>query len=416
MQQARRSTSRCRSCRRLVRCRPGSADRLAARHRMVLQGRGGRAALARPVRRSPWTKTTDPQVLVESMGRVGLDAALTAISAVPIYGTIASARFGRAPAVPLMAAARRRPSPALGGIQRRDRTRTCTKPHDEVFPSFDWTRVFLPPFEEVPWKVGVAKGKGFVFGPLRDGETDFAWNSNFGCMPGTMRVAGQTQSIITQPNQVPPALVRYLRHPKGVTPREVAMDWRSTSRLRRLLPCLAQVVGSRAAVHAAGTPDVLPDVEATTAREELLGHFYASAWDVYADAGRLLKLPRSSSSQRRASSGARRPYICVDVRPRTTGNSACRSVAFAPTRSFTPDFKEGAAEKMARTHALGRDRYAAEEAPPDAVWRRTGAHPSLRAMRYAANPDRPPRVPPLRAIAACRGDPGGQGGRLRAGL
>jgi hypothetical protein len=35
--------------------------------------------------------TSDPQQLIEDMGRVGLDVALTAMAAVPIYGTIASA-------------------------------------------------------------------------------------------------------------------------------------------------------------------------------------------------------------------------------------------------------------------------------------------------------------------------------------
>ena len=35
----------------------------------------------------PWTKTSDPQQLVEDMGRVGLDAALTAMAAVPRAAT-----------------------------------------------------------------------------------------------------------------------------------------------------------------------------------------------------------------------------------------------------------------------------------------------------------------------------------------
>ncbi len=353
----------------------------------------------------PWSKTSDPQVLVENMGRVGLDAALTAMSAVPIYGTIASALVSGGRLLYRLMQSREDEVLALPWAEYSEKTDEDihNNLNAEVFPNFDWTRIFMPPFDDIPWKVGYAENKGFVFGPLRDGETDFSWNSNFGCMPGTVRVAGQVQSILTPPGKGPPSLVRYLRHPKGVTPRETPMDWQSTIiPCGDFFPCLAQVgaVTWQQCMRAGSPVMYCLDAEAIdTAWKNYWANFYASAWDIYPNAGPLLQIPPFFEfAARRIVGELIEPYICVRRSAKHPWQLGVPLGGQRPNPLLHPGiFKEGAVEKEVRNAcAWVETDTAKKKGHPD--WPYGGnpkQHDSLRGMRYSwttgpATEDAPP--------------------------
>ncbi len=343
----------------------------------------------------PWTKTGDPQQLVEDMGRVGLDVALTAMAAVPIYGTIASALVSGGRLLYRLMAKREEKVLSLPWAEYSKDTdeEIHTQLREDVFPNFDWTRIFLPPFEDVPWKIGEAKGKGLVFGPLRPGDKELAWTANYGCMPGTIRVAGQTQSFLTPPGDVPSGLARNLRHPKGVTPKSIPMDWHST-----VIPCgdyfpsLAQVgaVTWQQCMRAGAPVMYCLDAEAIdTAWKNYWANFYASAWDAYRNAGPLLKIPPFLQFLgTRLVSELVEPYICTR---RTASSPWALGIpfgAFRPNALVHPGiFKEGAAEKDFRNPCawVETDTEKKKGYPDWPYGGKPVQHPSLRAMRYATN-------------------------------
>jgi hypothetical protein len=343
----------------------------------------------------PWTKTSDPQQLVEDMGRVGLDVALTAMAAVPIYGTIASALVSGGRLLYRLMAAHEEKVLALPWAEYSKDTdeEICTQLRDDVFPEFDWTTIFLPPFDDVPWRIGEAKEKGLVFGPLRTGDKDLAWSVNYGCMPGTLRVAGQTQSIVTQPGDVASHLVRNLRHPKGVTPKTVPIDWRSTViACGDYFPSLAQVgaVTWQQCMRAGSPVMYCLDVEAIdTAWKNYWDNFYASAWDVYRNAGPLLKIPPFFQFQAtRLASELVEPYICVRRTPTSDWQLGIPFGGFRPNALVHPGiFKHGAAEKDFRNPCLFVETDTAKKASRY-NWPYGGKpeqHGSLRGGRYAYN-------------------------------
>lgn len=98
------------------------------------------------------------------MGRVGLNVALTAMAAVPVYGTIASALVSGGRLLYRLMTKREEKVLALPWAEySKGIDEIYVRLRDDVFPYFDWTAIFLPPFEDAPWKVGEAKGKGLVF-------------------------------------------------------------------------------------------------------------------------------------------------------------------------------------------------------------------------------------------------------------
>ena len=341
----------------------------------------------------PWTKTQDPRQLVEDMGRVGLDVALTAMAAVPIYGTIASALVSGGRLLYRLMAAREEKVLSLPWAEYSKDTdeELYANLNEEVFPEFNWTTLFLPPFEDAPWRIGEAKDKGLVFGPLRSGDKELDWSANYGCMPGTFRVAGQTQSIPTPAGSVASGLGRNLRHPKGVTPKSVPMDWRSTViACGDYFPSLAQVgaVTWQQCMRAGAPVMYCLDADAIdTAWKNYWDNFYASAWDVYRNAGPLLKIPPFMQFlATRLASELIEPYICVRRTPTSPWELGIPFGAFRPNALVHPGiFKHGPAEAEFRNPcAWVETNTAKKKNRPD--WPYGGKpeqHGSLRATRYA---------------------------------
>lgn len=343
----------------------------------------------------PWTRTGDPQQLVEDMGRVGLDVALTAMSAVPIYGTIASALVSGGRLLYRLMAKREEKVLALPWAEysKDIDEEIYARLRDDFFPFFDWTALFLPPFEDTPWKIGEAKGKGLVFGPLRPGDKDLDWSSNYGCMPGTVRVAGQTQSIMTPPGEVPSGLARNLRHPKGVTPKSVPMDWRSTViACGDYFPSLAQVgaVTWQQCMRAGAPVMYCLDAEAIdSAWKNYWANFYASAWDAYRNAGPLLKIPPFFQFLGPRLVGELvEPYVCTRRTPTSPWELGVPFGAFRPNALVHPRiFKEGAAEKDFRNPCawVETDTPKKKGHPDWPYGGKPAQHKSLRGTRYATH-------------------------------
>ncbi len=352
----------------------------------------------------PWSKTSDPQVLVEDMGRVGLDVALTAMAAVPIYGTIASALVSGGRLLYRLMAKREDKVLSLPWAEYSESTDEDihTNLRSEVFPGVDWTDIFLPPFEDVPWRVGTAKEKGFVFGPVRAGDRELSWRPSYGCMPGTVRVAGQTQSSMTPTDQVPSALARYLRHPKGVTPKAVAIDWRSSIiACGDYFPSLAQVgaVTWQQCMRAGAPVMYCLDVEAIdTAWKNYWANFYASAWAAYAQAGDVLKLPPFYQFLATRIVGELvEPYICTRRSPADPWQLGIPFDGFRPNSLVHPRiFTEGAAEKDARNACAWVETDAARK-KGHRDWpygSEPSQHGSLRGTRYATTTSPATMKPP----------------------
>jgi hypothetical protein len=224
----------------------------------------------------PWTKTSDPQQLVEDMGRVGLDVALTAMAAVPIYGTIASALVSGGRLLYRLMAAREEKVLALPWAEYSKDT------DEEIYANLRRcvSRLRLDGSSCRPSRMPRGRSarrrtRASSSARCATGDKELAWSVNYGCMPGTLRVAGQTQSIVTQPGDVASHLVRNLRHPKGVTPKTVPIDWRSTViACGDYFPSLAQVgaVTWQQCMRAGSPGDVLPRRRGHRHRvEELLG-------------------------------------------------------------------------------------------------------------------------------------------------
>lgn len=217
----------------------------------------------------PWGHLASmrPDEIVKVFGNAGLTLAMSALSAVPVYGQIAAG---------LMAAGRA--MFRLFEAKASDKTKRLvlpwanfSKPKDEdfvnlvrdtIFRKVDWTEMFAPPFDLDPWRVALYKpgkkdlnAEGLIWMPTTPAGTP-AWGSGLGCMPGTNRIAGQVQGL--PPESPGGTLMRHMRRPKGVTPRSVRIPWR-----QELIDCgdyfpsLAQLgAATWQQIQAAGNPDM----------------------------------------------------------------------------------------------------------------------------------------------------------------
>jgi hypothetical protein len=157
----------------------------------------------------PWKAITSLNVesIALAMTDSGLNIAMTALSAIPIYGQIASGILKAGTALFNIMSTRNSgqeyslPFSEYSRDSDEDRIRLA---NDIIFNSTNWTDLFRPPFEiNAPWKIASVDRKsnrwgktfdvsGFVFIPTMDNQP--AWNdSGWGCMPGTFRVLGQIQ-------------------------------------------------------------------------------------------------------------------------------------------------------------------------------------------------------------------------------
>lgn len=223
----------------------------------------------------PWDGTFDPELLAKNMMTAGLTVALTTLAAVPVYGQIAAALVAVAAKLLDMFLAKGDDQAKALLLPWTDYTKStdelivedCRK---DIFRSVDWTRLFLPPFDVAPWTINNVPDKGMLFIPRhKDGDPAFS-PVGIGCMPGTLKVAGQVQLV--DPAGPAEALVRRIHDGYG-NARDI--PWRAgLINCGDYYPATAQL---GAAVWqqalAAGNPDMY----------KLDAHKLLRAWEEYYD-------------------------------------------------------------------------------------------------------------------------------------
>lgn len=171
----------------------------------------------------PFLLSADPARQLEALSRVGMDLALRAASAVPVAGWIVGLVVAIAKVVAaiwnanLPAEEKARRLPWQGYTQGSDEYLTSAIILNTYVPTLDWTPIFAPPTDLVPWRGAEGVNSdgatlGTIFAPvapdaqgsLRD---KVAWSSGVGVLPGTFRLAGIVQSMrVPQPAD---SLLRY---------------------------------------------------------------------------------------------------------------------------------------------------------------------------------------------------------------
>ncbi|MBZ5715277.1 hypothetical protein [Nannocystis pusilla] len=233
-----------------------------------------------------WSTSRDPVMLGKDVAEVGLQTALNFVGAVPIVGKLMAGIVGLGDFI-----SRLFDSPApiqqkrillpWGSYSKSTDQDLVQKFLVETYcPGVDWTNIFLPPFEPVPWKIadGVQDGEivGQMFAPISGGQV--AWSTTgLGAMPGTERVAGLIQSP-----KVPQADPRLLRYFSDGT----MFRWgRALTDTGDFLPAFAQTCTLLwQQCQKGGSPDMykldLDKIE--LAWEEYFGTFFESVWSEFA--------------------------------------------------------------------------------------------------------------------------------------
>ena len=215
-------------------------------------------AIAGVLAEVPFALTQSPEKLIGAIASVAIDLALNAVTAVPVVGWIVGIMVGIGRALaPIFAdllddevpPARRAILPWNRYNNRVDEywVRTFVQ---ITAAGTDWTTAFLPPTDARTWALadGVDEDGnviGQVLAPFSG--KNVAWNGDYGCLPGTFRVAGILQ-YRGRP-QPPDSALRYysdgtLLHAYG--------DFTQTG---DFYPSLQQLAGTAWQQIAAGGPD-----------------------------------------------------------------------------------------------------------------------------------------------------------------
>lgn len=235
------------------------------------------------------TVRKDPEQALTAMARVGVPAALTALTSIPIAGQLAAAYF----AIGLkLAEIASKPNPLImpWSEYSRDTDEDLTSKVvlDVYSKAVDQTNLFRPPWDpQAPWRMGMAgdakKPKGYVWAPWTGGA--IPWRSDgVGSIPGTMRIFGQVQ--LTSSRKRPDELDRYVRFAKGFTPKEILLRWPGTkTNCGDFYPSAAQACGMLGSMAGSpGSPDNYKVHTATLAEEwsrafESMEASFAELWN-----------------------------------------------------------------------------------------------------------------------------------------
>jgi hypothetical protein len=209
----------------------------------------------------PFEVTTNPERLLGAMGRVAIDVALKAISAVPVAGWIIGIVVGVARALARLFKGLRSgdhvaPEQRLllpWGTYNRDVDQQWVRTFITIDAAgVDWTSLFSPPTEANPWQLidGVDKEDskrvlGKIFAPFA--KKDVQYNGGYGCLPGTFRVAGLVQ--YTSWNMPPNSELRY--YGSG----QIIQQHGAFTQTGDFFPALQQLAGTTWQQIAAGGPD-----------------------------------------------------------------------------------------------------------------------------------------------------------------
>lgn len=361
----------------------------------------------------PWQATDDPAKIILAIEGVMLNVALTTLSAVPVVGTIAGGIVAAGKLLNQLYQARAANAAAPLQLPWQEYSRDTDEDVVRVLleqrpKSVDWQGIFSPPFEAKPWRVGArvqGEGRdrhttGLVWGPTTTPSSrELAWRDGaFGCIPGTFRVAGQTQTTDWSGQEVGELRREYLMPKHTFTPRERPFYWRG-----RFLACgdyypaLAQTGGGVWQwVMRAGSPDMfkVDALQLESLWDDYWGAFWDSAWDIFPKAGQVLPadiLPvpglREPETQRLLSH-LLMPYVCV----RRAGEQTwTMGVPFAPAPepfAFVHPgiFEEGPVPKNLRNPCAWVEEFFERKGdwpykgPKGALPRQ---HPDFRATLYA---------------------------------
>jgi hypothetical protein len=288
-------------------------------------------------------QTSDPSKLAQALSAVALDVAVAAISSIPIVGQILGAIVQVARFLFRIFSTPKAAEPEL----LLPWSTYSSSLDEDIVEHFlwkyfgqgvDWTPIWLPPYEVVPWELHKAArdGKeykgGQVWAPLHNGEIAYA-QGQLGCIPNTVRVAGHLQRI---PGGAPVEALR--RH--WLAFGEISWGGIVTN-VGDSFPSTGQVAGGMwKQAECPGSPDMYKvDARAIkSANEDYYGQFFDSGFVHYksdASIGELLA-----------------PYICVILgnQPRLGIPNMMRP---HPAPFVTPAiFKQGPGTPETRTDCL----------------------------------------------------------------
>jgi hypothetical protein len=207
----------------------------------------------------PFPLTTDPEELLSAMASVAIDLALDAVTAVPVAGWIIGIVVGIGKAL----------APLFAGLIKGDEVpperrailpwRKYNEKVDEAFVRTflnvgnrlpDWNSLFGPPTGALSWSLADGLDEegnaiGQVLAPFAGKVVD--WRGDYGCLPGTFRVAG-----ILQYRGRPQPADAALRYYRDGTLIHIYGDFTQTG---DFFPSLQQLAGTVWQQIAAGGPD-----------------------------------------------------------------------------------------------------------------------------------------------------------------
>ncbi len=250
-------------------------------------------------------QSTDPGEIAQALARVAMDVAIGAISSVPIVGQIIGAVVQVALFLYRIFSTPKADEPELllpwsAFSDKLDENMV----NDFLLRFFgqgvDWTAIWMPPYEVVPWELHKAErdGKeykgGQIWAPLRGGAIAYA-QGQLGCIPNTIRAAGHLQRL---PGSAPVDRLRRLWYDNG------DIGWGGlVTNVGDFFPSTGQVAGGMwKQAERAGSPDMYKvDARAIkSAWVEYFGQFFDSGFSLYksdASVGELLA-----------------PYICTKAK------------------------------------------------------------------------------------------------------
>lgn len=272
------------------------------------------------------TVRNDPGQALEAMARVGVPAALTALTGVPLAGTVAAAYFAVGLKLAEIASSKSFDPLVLPWSEYSrdsDEDLTAKVVLGIYAKSVDQTNLFRPPWDpSAEWRMGIAgdprNPRGVVWSPWH--KDSIPWRSDgIGALPGTLRVFGQVQLSRGGPHD--PALDRVVRFARGFSPKEQALRWPPTkTNVGDYYPSTAStcaMLGSLAG--SPGSPDMYK-IHVPILLDEWRRAFRSmedSFIDLWNNPGRLIKDLAGVyiSHVRQSLSHAQSPWVAVQIQP-----------------------------------------------------------------------------------------------------
>lgn len=155
----------------------------------------------------PFLLSTERDVQLQAMARVGMDVGLAALSALPVAGWIVGliGQVAKMIAEIFLAEAQGKTNVRLrlpwGGYSEKTDEDIADLIVQTLIPLPDWSSIFLPPTDAKAWQIadgvdGEGQTIGSIMAPANGtlSSGNVAYNGNVGVIPGTFRTAGVVQA------------------------------------------------------------------------------------------------------------------------------------------------------------------------------------------------------------------------------